>query len=49
VHNHLTTGRRQKLFSEEQLAKAVPVCRRALYLTTKLLKSKLPPTDDSAR
>jgi four helix bundle protein len=42
LQTHLETARRQGLLSDEQLARIVPIARRTMAITTKLLKSKLP-------
>jgi four helix bundle protein len=41
VQSDLDTGRRRNYFSEEQLTRACTVARRAMFLTTRLLQSKL--------
>jgi four helix bundle protein len=41
VQSDLETGRRRNYFSEEQLTRACTVARRAMFLTTRLLQSKL--------
>jgi hypothetical protein len=41
VQNDLEIGRRRNYFSDEQLTRACTVARRAMFLTTRLLQSKL--------
>jgi four helix bundle protein len=42
LQTHLETARRQGLLSEEQFARVMPLARRTMAITTRLLKSKLP-------
>jgi four helix bundle protein len=41
VQSDLDTGARRNYFSEQQLTRACTVARRAMFLTTRLLQSKL--------
>ena len=42
LQTHLETARRQGLLSDEQCALVMPLARRTMAITTRLLKSKLP-------
>jgi four helix bundle protein len=45
VQNHLSFARRRRYCSEEDLARAEILARRAMAATTRLLQSKLPPDE----
>jgi four helix bundle protein len=42
LQTHLETARRQRLLPDEQFERIIPLARRTMAITTKLLKSKLP-------
>jgi four helix bundle protein len=42
LQTHLEVASRQGLLSDEQISRTVPLARRAMAITTNLLKSKLP-------
>jgi four helix bundle protein len=42
LQTHLETARRQRLLSDEEFARVIRLTSRAMAITTRLLKSKLP-------
>jgi four helix bundle protein len=42
LQTHLEVATRQGLLSEDQISRTVPLARRAMAITTRLLKAKLP-------